>query len=131
MLNTIQISGRLVRDPELRYTASQTPVLSICVAVDRDFADRETGKRDVDYIDCVAWRSTATFVNNYFHKGEMITLTGRLQIREWTDNDGHKRRNAEVLIEHAYFAQTRAQQYDNNGGGELTPIDDDGELPFD
>ena len=85
MLNHITIMGRLTRDPELRYTQSQTPVASFTVAVDRDFASREGGERQTDFIDVVAWRQTAEFVSKYFSKGSMAVVSGRLQIRDWTD----------------------------------------------
>ena len=83
MLNHIVIMGRLTRDPELRYTQSQTPVVSFSVAVDRDFGGRDGGEKQTDFIDCVAWRSTAEFVSKYFRKGSMVVVSGRLQIRDW------------------------------------------------
>ncbi|MBQ3380157.1 MAG: single-stranded DNA-binding protein, partial [Oscillospiraceae bacterium] len=92
MLNHIVIMGRLTRDPELRYTQSQTPVVSFSVAVDRDFGGRDGGEKQTDFIDCVAWRSTAEFVSKYFRKGSMVVVSGRLQIRDWQDRDGNKRR---------------------------------------
>ena len=91
MLNHITVMGRLTRDPELRYTQSQTPVTSFRVAVDRDFAPKDGGERQADFIDCVAWRSTAEFVSKYFQKGSMAVVSGRLQMRDWTDRDGNKR----------------------------------------
>ena len=89
MLNHITIMGRLTRDPELRYTQSQTPDASFTVAVDRDFASRDGGERQTDFIDVVAWRQTAEFVSKYFNKGSMVVVSGRLQIRDWTDRDGN------------------------------------------
>ena len=97
MLNHITIMGRLTRDPELRYTQSQTPVASFTLAVDRDFGGRDGGEKQTDFIDCVAWRSTAEFVSKYFAKGSMAVVSGRLQIRDWTDREGGKRRSAEVV----------------------------------
>ena len=107
MLNHITIMGRLTRDPELRYTQSQTPVASFTLAVDRDFASRDGGERQTDFIDCVAWRQTGEFVNKYFSKGSMAVVSGRLQIREWTDRDGNKRRTAEVVAENVYFGESK------------------------
>ena len=92
MLNHIVLMGRLTRDPELRYTQSQIPVASFTLAVDRDFGGRDGGEKQTDFIDIVAWRSTAEFVSKYFTKGSMAAVSGRLQIRDWTDREGGKRR---------------------------------------
>lgn len=105
MLNHIVIMGRLTRDPELRYTQSNTPVASFTLAVDRDYTG-SNGERGVDFIDCVAWRSTAEFVSKYFQKGSMAVASGRLQLRDWTDRDGNKRRSAEVLTGSVYFGSS-------------------------
>lgn len=110
MLNHITIMGRLVRDPELRYTQSQTPVASFTLAVDRDFAGRDGGDRQTDFIDCVAWRQSAEFVSKYFHKGSMAVVAGRLQIRDWNDRDGNKRRSAEVVAENIYFGESKRRE---------------------
>ncbi len=110
MLNHIVIMGRLTRDPELRYTQSQTPVASFTVAVDRDFSGRDGGERQTDFIDCVAWRSSAEFVSKYFHKGSMAVVSGRLQLRDWTDRDGNKRRSAEVVADNIYFGESRRSE---------------------
>ena len=107
MLNHITIMGRLTRDPELRRTGSGIAVASFTVAVDRDFASRESGERETDFIDCVAWRQTGEFVSKYFTKGRMIVVSGRLQIRSWTDKDGNKRRTAEVVADNVYFGESR------------------------
>ena len=107
MLNHITLMGRLTRDPELRYTASQIPVASFTLAVDRDFGGRDGGERQTDFIDIVAWRSTAEFVSKYFSKGSMAVVSGRLQIRDWTDRDGNKRRSAEVVAENVYFGESK------------------------
>ena len=90
MLNHIVVMGRLTRDPELRRTGSGIAVTSFTVAVDRDFSNKESGERETDFIDCVAWRSTGEFVSKYFTKGSMAVVSGRLQIRIWTDKDGNK-----------------------------------------
>ena len=107
MLNHIVIMGRLVRDPELRRTGSGTAVASFTVAVDRDFAPKNGGERETDFIDCVAWRQTGEFVSKYFCKGSMIVVTGRLQLRDWQDKDGNKRRSAEILVDSAYFGESK------------------------
>lgn len=108
MLNQITIMGRLTRDPELRRTGSGVAVTSFTVAVDRDFSSKD--EKETDFIDCVAWRSTGEFVNKYFSKGSMILVSGRLQIRAWTDKDGNKRRSAEVVAENVYFAEGKRER---------------------
>ena len=153
MLNHITIMGRLTRDPELRYTQSQTPVASFTLAVDRDFGSRDGGEKQTDFIDCVAWRQTAEFVSKYFTKGSMAVVSGRLQIRDWTDREGGKRRSAEVVVDNMYFGESRRRDgdsgdsrsssyssYGNSGsaGKSSAPAasafaelnDGDGELPF-
>ena len=107
MLNHITIMGRLTRDPELRRTGSGIAVASFTLAVDRDFAPRDGGERETDFIDCVAWRQTGEFVSKYFTKGSMAVVSGRLQIRGWTDKDGNKRRTAEVVADNVYFGESR------------------------
>ena len=113
MLNHITIMGRLVRDPELRRTGSGVAVASFTVAVDRDFGGRDGGEKETDFIDCVAWRQTGEFVSKYFTKGRMIVVSGRLQIRSWTDKDGNKRRTAEVVADNVYFGDSKR---DNDSG---------------
>ena len=107
MLNHIIIMGRLTRDPELRRTGSGIAVASFTLAVDRDFGGRDGGERETDFIDCVAWRQTGEFVSKYFTKGRMAVVSGRLQIRNWTDKDGNKRRTAEVVADNVYFGDSR------------------------
>ena len=107
MLNHITILGRLTRDPELRRTGSGVAVASFTVAVDRDFGGRDGGEKETDFIDCVAWRQTGEFVSKYFTKGSMIVVSGRLQIRPWTDKDGNKRRTAEVVADNCYFGESK------------------------
>ncbi|MGE4275545.1 MAG: single-stranded DNA-binding protein [Lawsonibacter sp.] len=114
MLNKIFIMGRLTRDPELRRTSTGTPVASFSLAVDRDFKDKSTGERTTDFIDVVAWRQTGEFVSRYFTKGRMAVVEGRLQIRDWTDKDGNKRRTAEVVADQVYFGDSKR---DGEGGG--------------
>ena len=148
MLNHITIMGRLTRDPELRRTGSGVAVASFTVAVDRDFGSREGGERETDFIDCVAWRQTGEFVSKYFTKGSMAVVSGRLQIRNWTDKEGNKRRTAEVVADNVYFGESKRQ---SEGGSYAAPAapayggysapsapasdfamldDDDAQLPF-
>ena len=150
MLNRIILMGRLTRDPELRHTQSGTSVASFSLAVDRDFKSRDGGERATDFIDIVAWRSTAEFVAKYFTKGRMAVVEGRLQIRDWTDRDGGKRRSAEVVAENIYFGDSK-RDGDSGGSSFARPAapapvdygipsgsddqfaelaDDDGDLPF-
>ena len=121
MLNQIVLMGRLVRDPELRYTQSQTPVASFRIAVDRDFPVRDSQERQTDFIDIVAWRQSAEFVSKYFSKGSMIIVVGRLQIREWTDREGNKRTSAEVQAERVMFGESKRSRdeggYRQDNGG--------------
>ena len=150
MLNHIVIMGRLTRDPELRRTGSGIAVASFTVAVDRDFGKNENGEKETDFIDCVAWRQTGEFVSKYFTKGSMIVVSGRLQVRSWTDKDGNKRRTAEVVADNVYFGGGKRESEGgnaygapsgNNYGGYAAPAgnpasdfamldDDDAQLPF-
>ncbi len=139
MLNKVFIMGRLTRDPELRRTQTGTPVASFSLAVDRDFKDKATGERTTDFIDVVSWRNTAEFVSRYFTKGRMAVVEGRLQMRDWTDKDGNKRRSAEVVADQVYFGDAGKKDdapttfggmsYPNNDDFQELP-DDDGKLPF-
>ena len=136
MLNRIIVMGRMTRDPELRRTNSGTAVASFSLAVDRDFKS-QSGEKETDFIDIVAWRNTAEFVSKYFTKGRMAVVEGRLQLRDWTDNDGNKRRNAEVLADNIYFgdakkdADSGAKKY---AGGQFVEVDEDfdtdDDMPF-
>ena len=155
MLNHITIMGRLTRDPELRRTGSGIAVASFTLAVDRDYAPKDGGERECDFIDCVAWRSTGEFVSKYFTKGSMAVVSGRLQIRGWTDKEGNKRRTAEVVADNVYFGSSKrdsdsGSSYSRNNygsapaagnGGYTAPAaapasdfamldDDDAQLPF-
>ena len=121
MLNHIVIMGRLVRDPELRRTGSGIAVASFTVAVDRDFSGRDGGEKETDFIDCVAWRQTGEFVSKYFTKGSMIVVSGRLQIRNWNDKDGNKRRTAEVVADNVYFGESKRSESGNAYGGFSAP----------
>ena len=117
MLNHITIMGRLTRDPELRRTGTGIAVASFTVAVDRDFSGRDGGEKETDFIDCVAWRQTGEFVSKYFTKGSMIVVSGRLQIRSWTDKDGNKRRTAEVVADNCYFGDSKRDEGGSSYGG--------------
>ena len=114
MLNHITLMGRLVRDPELRRTGSGVAVASFCIAVDRDFAPKDGGERKADFITCVAWRQTGEFISKYFAKGRMIVVDGRLEMRDWTDKEGNKRTSAEVIVDNAYFGDSK-RDGDNSG----------------
>ena len=112
-------------------TADDTPVASFTLAVERDFKDRSTGSKGVDFIDCVAWRGTATFVRDYFHKGDACIVSGRLQIREWTDKEGGRRRNAEVVADSVYFGGGRSESKPHEVAGAFKDITEPDEgLPF-
>ena len=145
MLNRIILMGRLVRDPELRHTQSGTAVASFTLAVDRDFKN-QNGEKDTDFVDIVAWRSTGEFVSKYCTKGRMAVVEGRLQMRDWTDKEGNKRRSAEVVADQVYFGDSK-RDGDSGGSygggyqpagrpvdvsaGDFTELDDnDAELPF-
>ena len=148
MLNRIILMGRLTRDPELRHTQTGTAVSSFSLAVDRDFRNRDSGEKGVDFIDVVAWRNTAEFVSKYFTKGRMAVVEGRLQIRDWTDREGGKRRSAEVVADNIYFGDSKRDGETGGasfsrpaapadygmppvGGDQFAELaDDDGELPF-
>ena len=118
MLNHIVLMGRLTRDPELRHTGSGVAVASFTLAVDHDYQSKDSGERGVDFIDIVAWRNTAEFVSKYFAKGRMAVVTGRLQIRNWTDKEGNKRRSAEVVADNVYFGDSRKDGASNGGYAE-------------
>lgn len=133
MLNHIVVMGRLTRDPELRRTASGTAVTSFSVAVERDFPNKDSGQKETDFIDCVAWRSTGEFVAKYFQKGSMAVVDGRLQIRGWTDNNGNKRRAAEIVVNSVYFGSakkdTGSDEQAQNTGTAYTGADSTEEYP--
>lgn len=121
MLNHITVMGRLTRDPELRRTQSGTPVASFSIACDRDYKDKATGERPTDFLDIVAWRATGEFVSKYFSQGRMAVVSGRLQMRDWTDKEGNKRRSAEVIADNIYFGDRKREGV---SGGQSTPAGD-------
>ena len=116
MLNHITIMGRLTKEVELRRTGSGIAVASFTLAVDRDRKNEE-GEKETDFIDCVAWRQTGEFVSKYFTKGSMAVVSGRLQIRSWTDKDGNKRRTAEVVADNVYFGESKRNSEGNSSYG--------------
>lgn len=131
MLNNVNLMGRLTRDPELRYTQSNTPVASFTLAVDRDSFGGSEGEKKTDFIDCVAFKGTAVFVGKFFAKGQAAVVSGSLHIRDWTDRDGNKRRNAEILVKNIYFGERKQQGAVDVAAGDYTEaFEDDGELPF-
>lgn len=154
MLNHIVIMGRLTRDPEMRRTGSGLAVASFSVAVERDFPNKDTREKETDFINCVAWRQTGEFVGQYFNKGSMIVVSGRLQIRKWTDDNGNNRTTTEIVADNVYFGGSKKENtqpsipspYANapyygfgtyNPGGVKPAVtdfalldDDDAQLPF-
>lgn len=114
MLNRITIMGRLTKDPEIRRTNSGIAVTSFTVAVDRDYSGKDGGEKKTDFVDCVAWRQTGEFVSKYFSKGRMIVVDGRLEMRDWTDKNGNKRRTAEINVDSAYFGDTKKDGAEGN-----------------
>ena len=130
MLNHINIMGRLTKDVELRRTGSGVPVASFTVAVDRDFKEKG-GEKETDFIECVAWRNTAEFVEKFFSKGKMAIVSGRLQIRSWTDKDGNKRKTAEVVADNVYFGDSKREDTAPAVQAGFVPLDfGDDQLPF-
>lgn len=148
-MNQIVLMGRLTRDPELRHTQTGTPVSTFTLAVDRGYTPKDGGEKQTDFIDIVTWRNTAEFVSKYFVKGQMAAVTGRLQIRDWTDREGNKRRSAEVVADNVYFTESKRSREaggsytpadrDDSGSDYRTPVagsdfaeleEDDGDLPF-
>ena len=138
MLNNVVIMGRLTRDPELRRTQSGTAVTSFTMAVDRDFKS-QSGEKETDFIDVVAWRNTGEFAAKYLAKGRMAAVEGRIQVRDWQDKDGNRRKSVEVVADNVYFAdskrdskpqESRDEQDCPAGEHEIDEIEDDGDLPF-
>lgn len=137
MLNCISVAGRLVRDPELRRTNSGKAVTSFILACDRDFKNQQTGEKEVDFFDCVAWGAAGENAAMYFSKGQMAMVTGRLQIRQYTDKNGQNRKQTEILVSSLYFCGNNKP----NAGGSATqnaqsapqfvPVEcDDDQLPY-
>ena len=117
MLNKAILMGRLTRDPELRYTQSNVPVVSFSLAVDRGFSRNATeGQQTVDFINIVAWRNTAEFVSKWFRKGQLVAVCGRLQSRKWQDNNGNNRTSFEVVADELHFAESKRDSDSGYGG---------------
>lgn len=134
MLNKIFIMGRLTKDPELRRTQNGTAVCSVSVAVERD-GKGANGEKETDFIDVVAWKGTAEFLSKHFAKGRMVIIGGSLQMRDWTDRDGNKRRSAEVVARDIYFAEPKQKGEQRTeqtyaGAEGFEEVEDDGDLPF-
>ena len=141
MLNKVVLMGRLTKDPELRRTGSGTAVTSFSLACDRDFKS-QSGEKETDFVEVVAWKNTAEFVSKYFSKGRMAVVDGRLQIRDWTDKAGNKRTTAEVVADNVYFADSKRSESNDNQrenfnalsgrlNDDFVPIsEEDGDIPF-
>lgn len=133
MLNNVVIMGRLTRDPELRRTQSGTAVTSFTMAVDRDFKS-QSGEKETDFIDVVAWRNTGEFAAKYLAKGRMAAVEGRIQVRDWQDKDGNCRKSVEVVADNVYFADSKRDSKPQESRAvdeqEFDEIEDDGDLPF-
>lgn len=120
MLNKIIIMGRLTKDVELRRTGTGVAVASFTIACDRDFADKQSGEKETDFIEVVAWKNTAEFVSKYFSKGRMAVVSGRLQIRNWNDKDGNKRKAAEIVADSVYFGDSKSES--TTSGFDIPPV---------
>ena len=148
MLNRAIMMGRLTHDPELKTTQAGTQFCRFSIACDRDFKNT-SGEKETDFVDIVAWRSTAEFVSKYFTKGRMAVVSGRLQIRNWQDKEGNKRRSAEVVADNVYFGESKRDSMASSGFDQTPPpvsyqapanpaassdfstlMDDDPDLPF-
>ena len=130
MMNRIVLMGRMTRDPELKRTNNGSSVTTFTIAVDRDFKSKG-GDRETDFIEVVAWRNTAEFICNYFSKGRVILVEGRLQMRDWVDQNNNKRRSAEVIAENVYFGDSNKR---DEAPSANTPVfmdvEEEGEMPF-
>lgn len=124
-MNKILLQGRLTKEPEIRLTAKNDKVAHFTIAVDRDFNREET-----DFINCVAFKATAAFIESYFGKGDMILLAGRLQMQTYTAKDGSNRTASEVLTDNVWFCGGKGKIKDAATGAQLAPVEDDGQLPF-
>jgi single-strand DNA-binding protein len=112
-MNKVELLGRLTKDPEIRYTQNNIPVASFTLAVNRRFA--KEGEQQADFINIVAWNKTAEFCGKYFKKGSQIALVGRIQTRNWEDDNGQKRYATEVVAEEVYFADSKKDIIEDNG----------------
>lgn len=146
MLNKAILMGRLTRDPELKHTQNNIPVVSFTLAVDRGFGKNAENQQSTDFINIVAWRSTAEFVSKYFRKGQLVAVSGRIQVRNWKDRDDNNRVSVEVVADECFFAEPKRSSYESSipaqgEGNDNTTlaaansefeelIGDDDELPF-
>ena len=128
MLNVLTITGRLAAAPEIRATQTGVPVTSNRIAVDRNFLTN--GERETDFFEIVAWRGTAEFICKNFRKGRPITLVGRIQNREWTDKEKQKRVTTEIIVEQAFFGDSKPKDNSATGGNDYNSYDDNDDLPF-
>lgn len=123
MLNKAILMGRLTRDPELRHTQSNIPVASFTLAVDRGYSrNNADGQQTVDFINIVAWRNTAEFVSKWFRKGQLVAVTGRIQVRSWTDRDNNSRTSYEIVADECFFAESKR----DSAGGSMPSADNFG-----
>ena len=139
MLNKAILMGRLTADPELRRTQNNTAVTSFTLAVNRTFT-RQGEQPQVDFIDIVAWSSTAEFVTKWFKKGQLVAVSGHIQVRNWEDKQGIKRKTVEVVTDEVFFAEPKRDSQPKNDApsfnmpsqdSEFQELEgDDGELPF-
>lgn len=133
MLNHVTVMGRLTADPELRHTSGELPVASFRLAVDRDFKDKETGEKKADFFSVTCWRQTAEFAARYLAKGRQAVVSGRLQVRDYTDREGHKRSVTEIVADNVYFADSRPEGTERKAPAPegFTELEDDDEgIPF-
>ncbi len=148
MLNQVALMGRLTADPELRHTPSNISVTTFTIAVNRSYV-KQGAERKTDFIDIVAWRSTAEFICRYFRKGQMMALDGSIQTRTYTDKEGRNRKAFEILANNVYFTESRsssqgssyeraaepaaaepAASYSSGDADDFAVISDDDDLPF-
>ena len=131
MLNHITLMGRLTKDPELRRAGTDVAVASFTVAVDRDIADKTTGQRETDFIDCVAWGKTAEAIGNYVHKGQRLLVEGTLNIRSYEGKDGAKHRSAEINVRNFHFIEKAEKKGFGEDMGNVMEADIDvSNVPF-
>lgn len=127
MLNNVTIMGRLVADPDFRTTPSGVSVTTIRIACERDFKDKETGVREADFLNVVAWKNTAEFIARNFSKSSIIVVNGRIQIRSYTDKDGNKRTATEIIADNVYFGDSKKK---DNGEVFESVTDNTDDCPF-
>lgn len=127
MLNEVILMGRLTRDPDVRMTQNGTTAANFTLACERDYAPQGQD-RETDFFDIVAFRNTADFVGQYFAKGQLVAVKGRLQQRDWTDKQGNKRRTTEVLADRCYFAEKRQDRDASDAG--FQQMSDSTPVPF-